>query len=178
MSATMMEGRVCIKVPINCKARKFDARETHGVSHCMSAVDFVFELDDRIYFVEVKDPLRAPLEHQMKGLEYVRTFSLGNEDVELCRKYRDSFLYEWAMKNTNKPIYYLVLIIAEKLTEAELLIRQDALKRIIPQGVPRQTMWKRSLNESCIVLNLKTWNKFFPKFQATLIETEFKYLSE
>ena len=40
-------------------ARRFDDRPNHGLSHCMSAVDFIVELAESYLFIEIKDP-QAP----------------------------------------------------------------------------------------------------------------------
>ena len=37
-------------------AIQFDDGSTHGLTHCMKAVDFVVEFQDYYLFVEVKDP--------------------------------------------------------------------------------------------------------------------------
>ncbi len=37
-------------------ARKFDDPPSHGLSHCMKAVDFIVERPDSYLFIEFKDP--------------------------------------------------------------------------------------------------------------------------
>jgi len=53
---TLAEGDLQIALPAGAAGRKFDDGATHGLSHCMKAVDFIVELEDRILFIEFKDP--------------------------------------------------------------------------------------------------------------------------
>ena len=48
------EGDLLITFPEGADGRKFDGPE-HGLSHCMKALDWIFELKDRTYFIELKD---------------------------------------------------------------------------------------------------------------------------
>ncbi len=87
---TLREGDIEIRLPSGARGRKFgDA--SHGLSHCMKAVDFIIELNDRILFVEIKDPEQAGAPGMRRG-EFVRRFQVGEFDRDLARKYRDSFL--------------------------------------------------------------------------------------
>ena len=54
----LREGNLQITINNAIEARKFDDA-SHGLSHCMKAVDFFVELPDRYLFIEVKDP-QAP----------------------------------------------------------------------------------------------------------------------
>lgn len=49
------EGDLRLIFEEGLKVNKFDGEE-HGLSHCMKAVDFVVELDDRVLYIELKDP--------------------------------------------------------------------------------------------------------------------------
>jgi len=48
----LTERDLQIKLPAGAACRKFDDGATHGLTHCMKAVDFVVELEDRILFIE------------------------------------------------------------------------------------------------------------------------------
>jgi hypothetical protein len=52
------ERNLELLLPPGTKAWKFDD-DTHGLSHCMKAVDFIIELADRFLFIEIKDPEHA-----------------------------------------------------------------------------------------------------------------------
>jgi hypothetical protein len=155
-----------IRLPDGAIGRKFDDKTTHGLSHCMSAVDFIVEMEDRILFIEFKDPDHpsAVAKGQQKFMEEFRSGALDNK---LKTKYRDSFLYEWGAGRVSKPVYYFVLIAASVLTEANLLARTDALKRQLPVLGPGEKPWKQPFVAGCAVMNIKTWNDQLPRFSVT-----------
>ena len=102
--------------------RKFDDQKIHGLSHCMKAVDFIVELENRVLFVEVKDP-QHPLSRSKDSNRFIEHFLSGQIEEDFKYKYRDSFLYEWAANNLSKPVYYLILIALDTLEDADLLTR-------------------------------------------------------
>jgi len=159
---TITERELEITLPKGVSARKFD---THPLSHCMKAVDFIVELDDRIFFIEIKDPDCRGSVGESRDKEYIDDFSSGKLDEKLKTKFRDSFLYEWASDRTKKPIYYLVLIGAESLDNALLLACTDRLKRLLPVD-NRPSEWTRDFVAGCAVSNIAAWNNQFPRFPA------------
>ena len=164
---TFHEGNLQITFPPGTKVRKFDD-EAHGLSHCMKAVDFIVEEDDKILFIEFKDLEHpdAPEENRIKDSEEFRSKNL---DKELQYKYRDTFLYEWASGNIDKPIHYLVLVAIKNLTDAELSARTDDLKRTLPLNGPPSEKWKQRIVENCMVLNIETWNKRQQRYRLSRI---------
>lgn len=162
----LSERDLRITLPAGVTGRKFDDGSTHSLTHCMKAVDFIVELDDRTLFIEFKDPddpAAAP-ERQQLFMEEYRSGALDNK---LKAKYRDSFLYEWGSGRVSKPIYYLVLIGASALTEADLLARTDALRRQIPVLGPSDKPWKKSFVAGCAVMNIAAWNKALPQYPVS-----------
>jgi hypothetical protein len=155
-----------ISLPDGAIGRKFDDGATHGLSHCMSAVDFIVEMEDRILFIEFKDP-DNPSAVAKGQQEFMKEFRSGDLDNRLKTKYRDSFLYEWGADRVSKPVYYFVLIAASVLTEADLLARTDALKRQLPVLGPGDKPWKQAFVAGCAVMNIKTWNDKLPRFPVT-----------
>ena len=165
---TLTEKDLKFDFPEAISARKFDD-SSHGLSHCMKAVDFIVELDDKLLYVEVKDfqhPRSRPqnLEENMEKLE---NDELIND--ALIPKYRDSFLYQYGMKNIGKPIYYLVLLALDSLSWGELDNLTLKLKERIPVKGPKKMPWQREFIHSCQIFNLETWNKSLPKFPAVRI---------
>lgn len=154
---TLTEGNLQITFPAAVKARKFDDA-SHGLSHCMKAVDFIVELKDRYLFIEFKDP-HKPGVPQKERNKYINKFLAGNIDEDFKYKCRDTFLYEWASERVDKPIHYLVLVAIDTLTNADLLVRTDALKQKIPLSGPASGRWKRSFIAGCAVFNIEAWNK-------------------
>lgn len=163
---TLAEGDLQIVLPDGAVGRKFDDAATHGLSHCMKAVDFIVELEDRILFIEFKDP-DDPTAVAARQQRFMKEFRSGALDNTLKTKYRDSFLYEWGAGRVTKPIYYLVLIGASSLSEAELLARTDALKRQLPTLGPGDRPWKKPFVAGCSVMNIETWNKALSQFPVS-----------
>ena len=148
----LTEGDLQIDFPDAVDGRKFDGPD-HGLSHCMKAVDFIVELPDHYLFVEVKDPQHPRATLQSRN-NFVADMRSGRLDKDLKYKYRDSFLYEWAMGRVWKPIEYRVLISLDTLDDAQLLSRKDSLARNLPQWGLNNQPWPRPIVDSCNVFNL------------------------
>lgn len=155
----LAEGDLQITLPAAVVGRKFDDETTHGLSHCMKAVDFIIELQDP----------ENPKSHAGDKANFIQKFLSGQLDTDLKTKYRDSWLYEWAQGRIKKPITYLVLLGISTLSEADLLARIDALKRQIPVTGPGDQPWKQPFIAECAVLNLAAWNKVLPQFSVNRI---------
>ena len=165
----LTEKQIRLSLPPGASGRKLDDATTHKLSHCMKAVDFIIELADKIVFVEVKDPSDVPVAHANQTAEYVRKFLSGTIDTDFYYKCRDSFLYEWLAGRIGKPVYYYVLIAVENLTEADLVLRSDALKRNLPTRPPDGIAWTNSFVKDCMVFNIATWNRYLPQFAVARI---------
>lgn len=164
----LAEEDLQITLPPGVAGRKFDDEISHGLSHCMKAVDFIVELADRTFFVEFKDP-ENPNAKPKDSAAFLQKFMSGAIDTDLKTKYRDSWLYEYAEGRAKKPIYYLVLIGASTLSDAELITRTDSLKRQIPMTGPANHPWKKPFVAGCAVMNLAAWNKVMPHIPASRI---------
>ena len=160
---TLTEGTVQITFTGAIDGRKFDDRATHGLSHCMQAVDFIVELPERFLFVEIKDPC-APQAPKANTDEFRKRFKQGQLDESIKCKYRDSWLYEWASGRAHKPIDYLVLITG--IDKKILLSRLDALERKLPSLGPSSLPWCRPIVNKVGIFNMDTWNDRFPDYPA------------
>lgn len=159
----LREGSLELTLPDETKAWKFDDA-THGLSHCMKAVDFIVELPDCFLFIEVKDP-QHPSARLREQQRFGQRFQSGELDNDLKYKYRDTFLYQWACGLVKeRPIYYFVIVALNNLTEADLLFRTEALKRQLPLDGPASGVWQHRIVEGCIVFNIQTWNTRFPQY--------------
>lgn len=166
---TLREGNLQIAFPQGVRVRKFDDPNSHGLSHCMKAVDIVVEERDRVLFMEFKDP-EHPCSKEGNRKNFREDFRAGKLDEELKYKYRDSFLYQWAAGNIdNRKIHYCVLVAIDRLTPAELVSRTDGLKRKLPLKGPPAGFWKRRIAETCTVFNIQTWNEHLPRYPVTRI---------
>ena len=157
----LQEGDLRIALPSSAKVPKFDDPASHWLSHCMKAVDFVVEFEDRTLFLEVKDP-DDPRAASRERQRWAARFRSDELDQDLVQKYRDSFPYQWALGRVKKPIHYWVLVGLEQLTEADLLSRADALRRKLPVNVPTSTGWLRFPVAACNVFNANSWNRSLP----------------
>jgi len=157
----LTEDSLRLSVPDEFDAKNFDD-SSHGLAHCMKAVDFVIEIPSHILFLEFKDPdhPRAQEKAKKKFLEKIQSGAL---DSELTQKYRDSWLYLRALKGrAAKPFRYFVLIACESLTAAELTVRTDELRKKLPVKGTNDQEWSWFV-EDCAVFNLDTWNRNFPE---------------
>ena len=152
MSA-FMEGGIRIEFPDDLNVRKFDDPKTHG-RPSMRAVDFIVELPEEFLFIEVKSPKNAETVEKMKGWS---------------GQFRDSLLYERAEDRANKPVVYIVLLVLDGLTSAELETHTDALRRRLPELGPFGRPWKRPLAAGCAVMDIRAWNRRLPGFPATRV---------
>lgn len=163
----LTEGDLQVSFDDAVSSRRFDGDE-HGLSHCMSAVDFVIEFDDRYLFIEFKDPQDPHVPEDMKQAA-IDQFKRRSLESELTYKCRDSFLYEWASGNADKPIHYIVLIALDDLQSSDLAVRTDALQRHLPVNGPSGNPWRRPFVSRCIVFNIESWNRHFPKYPVMRI---------
>ncbi len=161
------EGDLQIVIDDALTARRFDG-ESHVLSHCMKAVDFIVDLPELYMFVEFKDP-EHPMSRQENRRAFVQSFLSGEIDEELKYKFRDSFLYEWAAGRAEKPVRFYVLVALEELTAFNLQARTQSLRSKLPVGIPNS--WTRTIAEDCAVFNLSSWNQRFQDFQVTRISS-------
>ena len=167
---TLEEEDLQIDVKNATDAKKFDDA-SHGLSHCMKAVDFIVERPDRYLFIEFKDP-QNPASAAQRQVDFQRNFLRGKLDQDLQYKYRDSFLYEWAEGRADKPIDYLVLIALDSLTAAHLLTRTEDLKRKLPVQKSTSGPWVRPFVRSCALFNLASWNSKLPDLPVTRLSAK------
>lgn len=155
---TLIEADLEITLPEGAHGRKLDDPATHGLSHCMKAVDFVVELADKIYFVEMKDP-DNPAATPDRRAAFIQKLSSGTLDADLKQKFRDSFLFEWASNRADKPIVYVVLLGMSSLSPTDLLMRTESLKKQLPLNGPAGKDWPRPFVAGCAVMNIAAWNQ-------------------
>ena len=137
----------------------------HGIGE-MHRVDFVVELDDKIVFVEVKDPGNPKA--QPKGLE---KFYGELVDGTLCdtfaAKFIDTFLYRWAEDLLHKPVHYISLVTVFDDDDELLPNFSDEIAKKLPPMGKSIARWRRQLVENCQVFNLAQWNENFPQWPVT-----------
>lgn len=121
----------------------------HGLSHAMLAVDVIVELTEVYLFLEVKD-FHDPVFYR-DGNHF------NNLREVLKRKYRDTWLYRWAERKTDKPIKYLCLL---ELENGLISRMNKEVRKQLPVGRsgPR---WQSELCGGLAVLNFDLWNSRF-----------------
>ena len=162
----LSERDLRIEIPAGVNAIKFDS-ESHGF---MKAVDFIIEENNRIIFMEFKDPYKPETKPKDRE-EWIAEFKTEKKDSDLCYKYRDSFLYEWASGkiDDSKKHIYCVLVSLKSLDAPLLMTRSDALRRKLPVGIPEKAGWKRPIADACMVFNIESWNKHFPRYRVSRV---------
>ena len=120
----------------------------------MKAVDFIVEDDERVLFIEFKDP-DHPHARDKEKKKFIKRFKSGKLVDDLKHKYRDSFLYEWMSGSVRKPVYYWILIGMDRLTELELMARTDDLKGKLPLRGPRSEAWTQPICAGCMIFNIR-----------------------
>lgn len=150
------EGELEFAFPDAIAADKFDG-PTHGLSHCMKAVDFVVECSDRYLFVEVKDPSASSATPERQAAFAVKLMS-DELSKALTGKLRDSLIYRWAEGKLDKPVYYLVLIeLPPAHGPSAYLTLSQKLRDMLPvEKIP--VSWKTPIVAGAAVLNMKAWN--------------------
>ena len=137
------EGDLEVSFSGAISARRFDDA-SHGLSHCMKAVDFVVELQDRYLYIEFKDP-NHPRSRTSERREFIQRFRSGEFDEDLKVKFRDTFLYEWACGRADKPVFFFVLVALEDEDARLLGPRTASLKRTLPAGREHSASWIRPI---------------------------------
>ena len=88
MSTTLREGELQVQLPSSAQGRKFGDENLHGLSHCMKAVDWLIELPDKVYFVEVKDlDSRGAARYEARKT-YFDDLRAGGMDGDFVAKFR------------------------------------------------------------------------------------------
>ena len=165
----VIESDIYIDIPDHLTAIKFDGAD-HFLINEMQAVDFIIETVDYWLFIEIKDPDNPAAEPSRKK-DFIAKLKSEGMDKSLYTKYRDTWLYRYMSGEIEKPIKYLVLIACESLSSADLLIRQDALKKKIPVLKSKGEKWSLFI-DSCIVLNLASWNASIGKLQVGRLSSD------
>lgn len=165
----LQDGRLRIELPSDAVGWKFDD-ESHGLSHAMKAVDFIIKRDDVVWFIEIKDPNHpdVPKREQERFLHNLESEIL---DIDLVRKYRDSWLYMWASKMVDESAksYYYVIITLD-LDSALFMQRTASLRKLLPLDNPRGR-WRRKFAVDCEVMNMESWNQRFADYPITIQRT-------
>ncbi len=148
-------------------AMKFDQNdpahpEYHDLQN-MPRVDFIVEMEDAIYFVEVKDPGR-PDAVDIGGTKLLKKIVDGTLEASLIEKYLFSFFFRWAERRLEKSVHYVSLITLESPMLQTII---DGLERQLIKFSKKSARWDREPLSSCQVHNIETWQAVFPNWPVT-----------
>ncbi len=164
-----LESDIRIDFPTALSVRKFDDSPICELSYCMSSVDFIVELPEKIFFIEIKDP-DDPNAKEKSRQEFIEELTSGDKlRNKLKVKCRDSFLYEYCMERIHKPIHYCVILGLESLSDPDLLTQSDLLAKYIPVSGPVAEPWRKSFIQSSHIFSIRSWNAIFKDFPITRI---------
>lgn len=148
-------------------AMKFDQNdpgqpEYHDLQS-MPRVDFIVEMEDAIYFIEVKDPGR-PGAVDVGGTKFFKKIVEGTLEASLIEKYLFSFFFRWAERRLEKSVHYVSLITLESPLLQPII---DGLERQLANLSKKSVRWDREPLASCQVHNIETWKAVFPDWPVT-----------
>ena len=152
---TIQEEDLIFDVTSAVKAEKFDDNSIHGSKSTMKRVDFIIEENNKVIFLEIKDPDKPGATNPEK---FMNDLKGGNLIPELAGKYRDSLLFSRLRGGYEKPISYVVLVSMGRLEDALILSKTDALKFAIPLSNPQ---WQEASANSCVILKLCAYKRAF-----------------
>ena len=138
--------------------------EYHDLQN-MPRVDFVVELQDSIFFIEVKDPGR-PDAVDSGGTKLLKKIEAGTLEASLVEKYLFTFFFRWAEDRLSKSVHYVSLITLESPMLPPLV---DRLEKLLAELLKKSVRWTRLPLASCQVHNIETWSAVFPLWPVTRI---------
>ncbi|MEW8200306.1 MAG: hypothetical protein AB2777_21975 [Candidatus Thiodiazotropha endolucinida] len=153
--STLQEEDLIFDVSSSVNAEKFDDNALHGTKSTMKKVDIIIEHEDKVVFLEVKDP---DIPGAANPDQFKQDLQGGKLIPELAGKYRDSFLFTHFRGGYGKPINYVVLISMASLDDALILNRTDTLRSAIPIS---HRQWNQDSAASCMILKLDGYKKAF-----------------
>ena len=148
-------------------AMKFDQNdpdhpEFHDLQN-MPRVDFIVEMEESIYFVEVKDPGR-PDAVDVGSKKLLKKIEDGTLEASLIEKYLFSFFFRWAERRLEKSVHYISLITLESPLLQPII---EELERQLTNLSKKSVRWDREPLASCQVHNIETWQAVFPNWPVT-----------
>jgi hypothetical protein len=145
---------------------KFDDSEQR-LTHCMSSVDFIFEKNGQVFFVEVKDPGNSQsMQHRDAD-----NFTIDREAPRLVKKARDTFIYRYCQEKNISRIGYFVLVTISGIQRQDLTEFRKKLKQQLPI-LPDSNIWKKCFIEDCIVFNIDSWNDYLSEYPVRRVNRQ------
>ena len=158
------EGELVFEFPEDWTVERLDM-QGRPMPEGMQFVDCIAENQDRLIFIEVKDPSAASVPERGKNAARRELESGALINDRLVPKGRDSYTYVHLMERDSKPISYLVVLGLEDvpIDNALLLTLNDRLRRRLDQEAHEP--WKRQYVAACAVMRTTDVARFNPPFQ-------------
>ncbi len=168
----IQEGELVIDFSAAIRCDKLD-EQGRSAPHGMSFVDFVVEEERRFLLVEVKDWSSNPKgtdAHAGRAVENERHKNIkelhDNTLIHhrLTPKARNSYLYLHLMGRDTKPMRFVFLLGASKLSLEQAILGnfKERLRGRLEQEI--DTPWARQYVSDCVVLTEETWGMAFPQY--------------
>jgi hypothetical protein len=143
---------------------KFDQQDPKHVEYHdlvnMPRVDFVVELKEDIYFIELKDTNR-PDAADLGGATFMKKIANGKLEQSLAEKYLYTFIFRWAENQLSKRVHYVCLITLE---DPIVNILADDLAKTLRHLQKPSKRWSRQPLTSCQVHSLQSWEETYPNW--------------
>lgn len=140
----------------NIKAYKLDELEKYRslCSASLKGVDIVIEDKQEVLWVELKNFYNPSKKEKTEPKDILLN--------DLCKKYRDTWLFNYLCDEIKKTIKYICVL--ENIDAALLLHLQDQLTRYIPAGEVLPNSRSILEKDNVLVLNCEVWNTKFSHF--------------
>jgi hypothetical protein len=162
MPQIYQEGDLIFEFPDGLSVRKFDDAG-HGEQR-LKAVDFIIESDDKVMFIEVKDPehSRVPPQHQDAQLKSFILKVAGEKHFkeEIAPKLKDSIFYLHLQRQLpDKTLQYVYVTGLSTLDAAQFSIADKLMRKACCFPGPGPG-WQRDY--AVVFLDLRQWQRKFP----------------
>lgn len=149
-------------------AMKFDQKKSdhpnyHDLDN-MPRVDFIVEMEEDVYFIELKDP-GQPDPADVGNEKFLKKMKNGTLAASLIEKYLFTFVFRWAECCLEKSVHYVTLITLESPLLQSIIDELD--RKFEPSK--KSVRWQRDPLVSCQVHNMETWAAMFPDWPITRV---------
>jgi len=148
-----------VVLPLKFDQQDHQHAEFHDLAN-MPRVDFLVELDNEIYFIELKDT-NIPDAADKGGATFMKKIADGRVERSLAEKYLYTFFFRWAENQLNKTVHFVCLITLE---DPMVNILADDLSHALRHLLKSSKRWSRHPLASCQIHNLQSWKETFPEW--------------
>lgn len=142
-----------------------DKEKRNQYSHCMSNVDFMIKVNDKIIFIELKNfkiKDKNQLEDKIKSLKIEEPLNKDSIIYELIQKGRGSFLKEYSSGyiNSNIDVYYFIIFhFPFKIRNMQF---KSNINKYLKKNLPiikNDSVYKKSFIKTILFITVDEWNE-------------------